>query len=436
MNNVRYQRLILESGGNAVTLRFHDRLTVIAGLGAQERDGLVGEIIGGLAGTRQGTHLEILDDTSRRLAVLRNRGREHRVVDLETGTEVTGEFARPDGNVDLLGWLGFTHDSFRRRTRLTAADMAAAGQGDAAVARLARVDQAQLWAAADRVQETEILLHREAEAAGAAPEDVPLIEEIEQRHEVFEAAQQKLDTIRHYGIFVGGACVLGAIPLVLMDHPASFAFLAIAIATTIVSIFYRRRMEKARKAELRALEEAGATSYIGFQLQRVNVLMGHENRRRVLAHAAAENREAVEAWRALAGEIGVDWAFANRAKIEAEWQRLEAMHRKQVLVADTGLAGVEPADLAQAFISRMNDLRHAAAPGESLPIILDEPLAGLGPSVKQWMLELIGRSAGMPQVVYLTNDPDVAAWARMEAVSGEVGIIEPTPEHEDTSITL
>ena len=433
---MRYQRLILESGGNAVTLRFHDRLTVIAGLGPQEREGLLGEIIGGLSGSRQGTHLEILDDSGRRLAVLRNPGRDHRVVDLETGAEVTGEFARPDGHVDVLGWLGFTHDSFRRRTRLTAADMAAAGQGDAAIARLARADQAQLWAAADRVQETQAFLHREAEAAGATPEDAPLIEEIEQRHEVFEAAQQKLETIRHYGIFVGGACVLGAVPLVIMGHPASLAFLTVAICTTVLSIFYRRRMEKARKAEQSALEEAGATNYIGFQLQRVNVLMGHENRRRVLAHAATEHREAMEAWRALAGEISVDWALANRSKVEAEWHHLESLHRKQVLVANTGLAGVEPADLAQAFISRMNELRHAAAPGESLPVVLDEPLAGLGPSVKQWMLELVGRSAGMPQVVYLTNDPDVAAWARMEAVSGEVGIIEPTPEHEDSSITL
>lgn len=432
---MRYQRLILESGGNAVTLRFHDRLTVIAGLGSQERDGLLGELIGGLAGTRQGTHLELLDDDGRRLAVLRNPGREHRVVDLETGAEVTREFSRPDGHVDLLGWLGFTHDSFRRRTRLTAADMAAAGQGDAAVARLARVEQAQLWAAAERVQEKEIALHREADAAGAAPEDAPLIEEIEHRHEIFEAAQTKLDTIRHYGIFVGGACVLGAVPLVVMDHPASLAFLAVAVVTTMLSILYRRRMEKARKAELHALEEAGATSYIGFQLQRVNVLMGHETKRRVLAHAAAEHREALEAWRGLAGEIGVDWAFANRPKIEAEWQRLQSLHTKSRLIS-TGLTGVEPADLAQALLARMSELRHAAAPGESLPIILDEPLAGLGPSVKQWMLELIGRSAGMPQVVYLTDDPDVAAWARMEAVSGEVGIIEPTPEHEEHPVSF
>ena len=46
------------------------------------------------------------------------------------------------------------------------------------------------------------------------------------------------------------------------------------------------------------------------------------------------------------------------------------------------------------------------------------------------MLELVGRSAGTPQVVYLTEDSDVASWARMEALAGHLAVIEPSPEHE------
>jgi hypothetical protein len=46
------------------------------------------------------------------------------------------------------------------------------------------------------------------------------------------------------------------------------------------------------------------------------------------------------------------------------------------------------------------------------------------------MLELVGRSAGTPQVVYLTEDADIAAWARMEAVAGHLAVIEPSPETE------
>jgi hypothetical protein len=68
--------------------------------------------------------------------------------------------------------------------------------------------------------------------------------------------------------------------------------------------------------------------------------------------------------------------------------------------------------------------------------VLDEPLAGLDPSVKRWMLELVGRSAGIPQVVYLTADPDVAAWARMEAVGGQLSVIEPAPEADTPPLQM
>lgn len=54
---MRYQRLILEAGPNAVTVRFHPRLTVVAGVGRLERESLVGELLGSLGGGRGGAHL-------------------------------------------------------------------------------------------------------------------------------------------------------------------------------------------------------------------------------------------------------------------------------------------------------------------------------------------------------------------------------------------
>jgi ABC-type uncharacterized transport system YnjBCD ATPase subunit len=89
---------------------------------------------------------------------------------------------------------------------------------------------------------------------------------------------------------------------------------------------------------------------------------------------------------------------------------------------------LEPTDLAQSLVARLADLRSAGSTGEALPLILDEPLTGLDPAVKQWMLELVGRSAGSPQVVFLTEDPDVAAWARAEALGGNLSMIEPAPD--------
>jgi hypothetical protein len=266
---------------------------------------------------------------------------------------------------------------------------------------------------------------------GAAPEDAPVIEEIERRHQEFERAQRRHEDVRHHGIFIGGACAFAAIPAALMNRAYGLPFLAVAAITTFISVIFRRRMELARRAEEEALAAAGAKSYIGFHLQRVHGLLdGTQNRRR-LAKAAEDHRLAVEAWQQLAGEVPVEWALTMREKILATARRLA----EDGVVSSNGAAApnlrsVDPADLAHSFVSRLADLRHAGNTGESLPLVLDDPLHGVDASVKQWMLELVGRSAGTPQVVYLTEDADVAAWARMEAMAGHLAVIEPSPDHE------
>jgi hypothetical protein len=214
-----------------------------------------------------------------------------------------------------------------------------------------------------------------------------------------------------------------------LKHWVSVPLLVVAIVTTLVSIAYRRRMEKARKAERAALEQAGAETYLAFRLQRMNSMFDGGADRSRLADAIAAHRDALARWQRLAGEVSVDLAFDLRDRVTAAAHRI----REAGGAAAGGSAAAEPAELAQALIVRMNDLRHAGARGESLPLLLDEPLAGVSPSVKQWVLELVGRSAGTPQIVYLTDDPDVAAWARMEALSGELAILEPAPEQESAA---
>src|SRR5206468_3561958 len=161
--HMRFQRLVLQSGNVAFTLPLHHRLTVIGGVGRAEREGLVGELLGALAGTRRGVRLEICDDAGRRLVVERG--------------------ARPGR---------------------------------------------------DRV----------AEAAGASAEDAPLIEAVEERHAAFEAAQSRHESFRHNAIFIGGASALGAVPAALLNRWTAIPFLAVALLTTLVSIIFRRRMQK------------------------------------------------------------------------------------------------------------------------------------------------------------------------------------------------
>lgn len=427
---MRYQRLILESGSNAVTVRFHPNLTVIAGLGRLERESLLGELHGSLAGTRQGTHVELVEDTGRRLAVIRHSsGVPDRVMELESGSDVTSEFADANGKVDILANLGLDLDTVRRRSRVTSADIAVASLGDSLINRLAALDQDRLWAAADRVREADASLKDAAEGVGAAVEDAPIIEEIERRHQAFEKAQHRHESFRHHTIFTGGACAIAAIPAYFIRWYTALPFLLVAAITTAMSVIYRRRLEQAREAEREALTAAGAETYLGFHLERINQMLSDQGDRQRIADAAVEHREATEAWKALAGEdAAVDWAVASRERIAAAAQRLRAGGASSAPAAPIQTA--EPAELAHALILRLNELRHLGARGESLPLVLDEPLEGLETSVKRWMLELIGRSAGVPQVVYLTADDDVAAWARIEAMAGHLSVIEPSPDHE------
>jgi hypothetical protein len=41
---------------------------------------------------------------------------------------------------------------------------------------------------------------------------------------------------------------------------------------------------------------------------------------------------------------------------------------------------------------------------------------------------LLGHGPGTPQLIFLTQDEDVASWARLEALTGALSIIEPTPD--------
>lgn len=425
---MRFQRLLLEAGAHTVTVDLHPRLTIIAGVGDLERESLVTELLGGLAGSRPGTHLELVEDTGRRLGVIHPAsGARDRVFDLATNTDVTEEFVTHEGTVDLLGPHGLALGTAKRRCRMSSRDMVTAAVVDGTVGRLAGLKQDQLWRTAEELRISDAVLQAEVAAIGADPEDTPLVEEIERRHAIFEAAQERLEYVRHHGIFVGSACVLGAMPAAALRHSTAVPLLIAATLTTILSIGFRRRMEHARRAERKALDAAGAETYLAFRLQRMNAVVDGGADRSQLALAAAEHRVALHAWQRLVGDISVDLAFDLRGRIEAAARRLQAAGTLQ---GEPTAAAAEPAELAQALIVRMSELRHAGSGSESLPLLLDEPLVGIAPSVKQWVLELVSRSAGSPQIIYLTDDPDIAAWARVEAIGGELSILEPAPERE------
>jgi ABC-type glutathione transport system ATPase component len=91
------------------------------------------------------------------------------------------------------------------------------------------------------------------------------------------------------------------------------------------------------------------------------------------------------------------------------------------------------AELAHALLQRLVLLRSIGANGESFPLLLDDALASVDPTVKPELLELLMSASTHQQVIYLTNDPDVAEWARVEALTGAMSIVEPTLAHRGGS---
>jgi uncharacterized protein YhaN len=308
---------------------------------------------------------------------------------------------------------------------VTAAELAAQSRADEAIASLAALDQPRLWAAAERLVAAEQRLADASRHTEAAPEEAPAVEEIERRHTVFEAAVRRTHSTRHDAIFIAGTCAPAAgAAVALHSMLAAVGFVALAAVMTVVSVVFRRRAEAARRAEVAALAEVGAESYFGFALQRIDTLLTSNDARARAAAAAEERRGALAAWGSVAGEIDVHWALAHREAIAARAGRAAA----GALEGSRAGASADALKLAEWLVDRFAGARHVGTARESVPLIFDDPLVGLDPGTKRWALGMIGRFAGRPQVIYLTSDPDVVAWARDQAVTGGLSVVDPVPE--------
>ena len=426
---MHWERLILSSPESSVTVRFHPRLTVVVGVGPLEREGVTSELLGALGGPRPGTNLELLGGDGRRIAVLRpGWGLGDRVLDPETGEDLTGRYETPDGRLDLLAPLGLTLAEARRRLRFTAMDALAPADEQLLIDGLAELSQAKLWAAADRLVAARAALERVSLELGMTAGDAGAIAEVEERHREFEKAQDRCDAIRHHGIFTGVACALAGIPAVFLNRLAAIPFVILAAAFTAVSALFRKRLEVARAREEEALRAAGVSSYGGFVHQRIAVLMNQQEFRfRQVSGAVAEHRRAQAAWTKLVGDVDVDWARRRQAAVAAKAGK--AGDEEGMRLART-LRRSQPANprvLGEQLLLRIQELQSVGPRGEEVPLILDEPFEGLEPAALRWLLELLLRAGGHPQLVLLTEDPEIAAWAEREAVGGNVGVVAPAP---------
>jgi len=432
---MRFERLVIEAEDNTFSLEFHPRLTVISGVGRLEREGLTTELIGALSASRTGVHAEVMADTGNRFAIFRPFGARHRVVDIDTATDVSARFADDDGVIDLLAVAGLDTRTAKRRLRMTATDLTTSTHHDQIVRRLAAVNPGELWGAVGKVRSAQDAVDEAAEATGSAPEDAAVVEQIEKRHDEFESVQAVAEKSRRASFFAGAFAALAAVPsAMLVSRTVAMALIIAAAVVTAISFVQNQRMNSARKAEEEALAAAGASTYLGFHLQRVNGLLDSESARNRMVKASAALATAQHEWAALAGDVVADWAIEYKTEIQ------EAAERRRVLEATSSTTDVDPAGtievtaLADALLARLAVVRNIGPAEESLPLVLDNALDGLDSSLKAPLLEVLVRSSESQQIVFMTDDSEVTEWARLESMTGAVAILEPSPDESPADI--
>ncbi|MGN6692808.1 MAG: hypothetical protein ACTHN0_01410, partial [Aquihabitans sp.] len=260
---MQYTRLVIEQGTTTFSLSFHGRLTVVAGVNAGARKGLVAELIGGLGSTRTGVNLELADDRGRRLAVLRPATGGHRVIDLTSGTDVSEEFRSPDGRLDILGRYGIDTRTADGALHLDRTGLARDAQRDQMVQRLSEIDQTELWSTAARVRITEDELKALGEER-SAEEDAALVDRIERHHHGLEEALEQHRKLRRDASMVCAVSLLAALPVGLIRPGLAIPILAIGLITILLAFMFRARVEAVQRMEKSALADAGVDSYLGY----------------------------------------------------------------------------------------------------------------------------------------------------------------------------
>ena len=422
---MRFERLVIDADETAFALDFHPKLTIIPGVGQLEREGLINELVGSLGSGRTGVHAEVTADNGGHFAIFRPRGARARVVDVDAATDVSSNFTDAEGHIDLLAVAGISTRDAKRAIRLTSRDLDAAAHHTQVIRRLATLDPETLWEAADAARESERSLEHAATSSGSSPEDATVVSRIEERHERFEAAQRTAEESRRVSFIAGLITALALIPIAIFLGPQLTLLLAIIAALMLtVSLFRNYRVLRAHKAEMAALAEAGAQSYLGFHMQRVDGLIGSGKSRQQLIETKARHDEALARWAELAGDIGFDWAFEHRDEIEALASAIAGGHDSGMSteVDDTD----DSTDYARAIMQRVDDASTFGPDGERLPLILDDALSGLTAELKAQIIEILVQVSNEHQIVLLTEEHDIASWTRNGAATGAMSIIEPS----------
>lgn len=419
---VRLERLVVGTGDRTLAADLHPRLTVIGGLEPVAREALVGELLDCLAGHRAGVHLE-LELAGRDLAVFRPASGRHRVIDTGSVADVTGEHLGPDGDIDLFAALGVDRSLARRTMRFGRDDLVVRSESDAWVARLAVADQEDLWETAMRCRAAEHLLEQAA-AGGLTVDDAPIVREIEERHAALVEATDTYERIRLIALTISTVGALGAVGMLnIQGQVGAVPFVVVCLAGLALALRYRRSVDDASRAERAVLRRAGADDYTSFHYERVSALLDTDRERRRFMQAVGDHRRAMAAWAAVAGPVPLGFALEHERRV----RRMASGEPSGGDLAPTWIDDGMAAELASVVRSRLDAVRALTSGPDVLPLVVDDAFEGLAPDLKPGLLRLLAARSTDQQVIVVTADDAVAAWAREHAAEGgEVALIEPT----------
>ena len=83
------------------------------------------------------------------------------------------------------------------------------------------------------------------------------------------------------------------------------------------------------------------------------------------------------------------------------------------------------ADVQQYLVSHLTKAGHCGPDDESVPVLIDEAFLRIAPERKWELLDMLRRLGERTQLIYLTDDAFVSAWARRRASAGLITLLEP-----------
>ncbi len=427
------QRLVVEEPDHTFSLDVHPGLTIAFHNRPAVRARCVNDLLDALGPGRAGLHLELIDGRQRYLAVFRPHGGRPRVIDVDASTDVTSQFRSPDGTVDLLAHLGIDATAARRMLRVESRQLDRTPQSGTDNHRdanhLAGLDQARLWAAAEAVQRAEIdLTAARADLPGQDRGTIEAFDRLDVEHEACEATLAAHRPIQRLGALLAVVCVAIGAALLAFDQQVgdnSFTgrlLVIMGLCAAAVTLYDRRSLGRARSTEQALLAEHGAERFSELAT-RVGPL-ADAGKRRALVAALDAQQAAYQGWGALSGGIAPSWAMQHRPAIEAlasQRSNLRRVGADHLLHDDSSAA-----DAARLLVDRVIELQEVGLDRERLPLVLEEPFLGLPPAEVQRLLATLVRLAVRHQLILVTGDRYIHAWAAESGAAAGVALVELT----------